>query len=570
MASPSPALRASQQSVDTLFARDYWAKLCPELHVSDAGFQRACQAANGGFSSAGKERGTGHEAKSRMVDEGFATIEPEDLQWSVDRAAVVRGIVTLREHGWPATAIIVYDEAWAMAVDAARVMKEVVPHNRPVTDTLCFFVDPSDASRGFSAHRDRQPEDWMAKGFPEDARSTFWPDDGTARYATLWIALTDATPDNSCLHYIPAEADEGYYGNDNDGECGVDEDQGQQNSDKGKEGKEGEEGKEGKGGGAGALNPVQSIMVKSTSAIQVVRAAPVRAGGCALHTHRVIHWGSKGRASYRGAPRVALSFAFSDPAFEAANFVDPSADFPAHEQRVALMCGQVINYSSLSATDSGGWLAVMTASGAAAGATFLRTLHQAFRRQAAKFHATYRSEITAKFLALSTESNVASAATSAVEPLAAAAAAAAATAGKRDRETASDTKKGTEGAAAATDGDKSRAGTHTQGGSGSGGGGAHDDDDDNDDDDDAVDEALEAMLQDELESGKATYHDDFDAMNQGECPEEGGGFDGEDEDDGEEDGEDEDEDEGEEECDDATFAKAIGGGAKRQRTRRSA
>ena len=98
----------------------------------------------------------------------------------------------------PATALAVYDESWALARDAARLMERVTG-NSPVMDTLGFFVDPRAGYKGFSPHRDRQPEDWMARGLPEDPRATFRPD-GTAKYATVWIALTAANSDSSCLH----------------------------------------------------------------------------------------------------------------------------------------------------------------------------------------------------------------------------------------------------------------------------------------------------------------------------------------------------------------------------------
>lgn len=57
----------------------------------------------------------------------------------------------------------------------------------------CRYVDPNRGDVGFSPHRDRQPD---------DSAATFRPD-GTAMYTTLWLPLTDATPENSCLYVIP-------------------------------------------------------------------------------------------------------------------------------------------------------------------------------------------------------------------------------------------------------------------------------------------------------------------------------------------------------------------------------
>ena len=542
------SLHASRQTPDTMYDPSYWAQVCPHLHISDASFQAKCGAKDRRGGIVGEANGeavtNGTEAKDRMVEEGFAVLEPEQLRWSVDQAAVVRGIEQLRALGWPATAIIIFDEAWALGADAAAVMSEVVPQNGHVMDTLCFYVDPGVNAQGFSAHRDRQPEDWTHKGFPEDPLSTFW-EDGTARYATIWMALTDATADNSCLHYIPLACDEGYFGCDDNGEGGED-----------KEGKEGGEGSSSSSSSTGVwLNPVQRLLQKESSNLQRIRPAPVRAGGVAMHTHRVIHWGSRGRPSYKGRPRIALSFAFSDPAFEPPNLLKTS-EYPVLSQRVALMAGQVINYSSLSSTDRSGWLAVVASeaghgdgkddgeesaadeekSGGASSSSssssssaavpsgksihgFLRMLHRAFRREASQFHSAYRSEITSKFLAVTTDGPGAGTG--------------------RGNSTAA------AGVGVAGAGAK---GGHTMG---RGEGGNADDDDS-----DAVDEALEAMLQDEFASGKATYCDDFDTMNYQE------GEDGEDGEEGGEGGEGEEESESEEEFDEngVYTGMELGGG----------
>ena len=37
-------------------------------------------------------------------------------------------------------------------------------------------------------------------------------------YSTLWLPLTDATPDNSCLYVIPKQFDPGYVSGDLDGD----------------------------------------------------------------------------------------------------------------------------------------------------------------------------------------------------------------------------------------------------------------------------------------------------------------------------------------------------------------
>ena len=53
---------------------------------------------------------------------------------------------------------------------------------------------------------------------------------------------------------------------------------------------------------------------------QHIRAMPLHPGEFVIFTHRILHWGSKGRKNYAGPPRISLSVAFSDPLFEAPYF----------------------------------------------------------------------------------------------------------------------------------------------------------------------------------------------------------------------------------------------------------
>ena len=67
-------------------------------------------------------------------------------------------------------------------------------------------------------------------------------------------------------------------------------------------------------------DPLTATLIDKES-YQHIRALPVKAGGFIIFTHRIMHWGSKGRRSYDGEPRISLSVAFSDPTFEAPYFI---------------------------------------------------------------------------------------------------------------------------------------------------------------------------------------------------------------------------------------------------------
>ena len=529
------AAGAAGPELAELFTPEYWRAICPHLHVSDPTAQRDLLAAASDCCCSDAAAGA---TRQRLIDEGYAALTPEALQWSAPVGALAEGARRLAAAGWPATALAVYDESWALARDAARLMERVTG-NSPVMDTLGFFVDPRAGYKGFSPHRDRQPEDWMARGLPEDPRATFRPD-GTAKYATVWIALTAANSDSSCLHFVPAPHDPGYYAGDGDGE-----------------------------------EPEQDPMrlcFPTKEAYQHIRAVSLQPGGASFHTHRTIHWvstqtpkrtkavqvlqcatrvqdypprwwfaegvvvvaslsqGSSGRDGDGVEPRISMSFSFADPEFEPPYIAAAGAlPFPALELRVALVSAQLINYSSLGGTDGAGWKAVAgplaggggeSSGGGASWEGRLRLLHNAFRSQSQHFDRSYRGEIAAKYVAASAdavaaaaagEASAAAAAASAVGPNARSAdgGGAASAAGAQPQEGAE--QQGHEQEQEEEGDDEEEEGEEEGEESGGFFGAAMNE---HASEEDVLDEALDALLEAEREGGAAArrFTDDFDVM----------------------------------------------------------
>ena len=106
------------------------------------------------------------------------------------------------------------------------------------------------------------------------------------KYCSVWMALTDATPENSCLYVVPRTADSGYHG------CGD------------------------------AIEPYN---------VQNIVCQPILQGGLIVFSHRLLHWGSNPLAAAvavtvtppvlpLGVPikriRIAFSCAFADQTYE--------------------------------------------------------------------------------------------------------------------------------------------------------------------------------------------------------------------------------------------------------------
>lgn len=135
----------------------------------------------------------------RQVDsDGVAQVEPGEILRVVRRGggggggdedpgvdrdiqlvrALARGVEGLLRAGWPASFIVVFDEAWILVERASKVIAAATGGNRCNLDILAWMVDPNRGGAGFSPHRDRQPD---------DAPATFRAD-GSPMYATAWVS----------------------------------------------------------------------------------------------------------------------------------------------------------------------------------------------------------------------------------------------------------------------------------------------------------------------------------------------------------------------------------------------
>lgn len=273
----------------------YWRRLCPELHVADEDWC-AAHMEPAALSAARRE-----ELQQDLRNQGFFILSPEELRWDEPpMRALCAAAAALRAHGWPATLLLMYDEAWWVCNRLSEVMRGV-SGNANCFDILAWCVSAAAGESGFAPHRDRQPAD-----VPGSFRS-----DGGPRYTTAWVALSEASARTGCLYLLPKPVDPGYSAGDP-----TDAD----------------------------ADPLH-VALRSDAAVQAVRACHVDAGGVVAFSHRVMHWGSTGDARAH-TPRVSLSFGCSDGEFEPSYLRDPSAHlpFPRVGVRAALAGAQLINY----------------------------------------------------------------------------------------------------------------------------------------------------------------------------------------------------------------------------------
>jgi hypothetical protein len=271
-----------------------WFRLCPALSIDIVRISKEIIAAHTVTSPEEEER-----QRKKLVNEGYALVD-NDMEDPKIIQRLHHGIVKLEEQNLPATLILLFDAAWELAGRSRRQMQNSTHSKNSFNfDLLAWYVKPG--TGGFSPHRDRQPS---------NAKTSFHSD-GQAKFVTQWIALSEATPENSCLHVIPKPQDPGYLEGDAEEE-----------------------------------DPLR-LALPTKQSFQTIRALPRKPGQSILFTHRIIHWGSQSDADSKHPPRVAISFVCSDPEYEAP-LVNPDyftdTKTPPFSIRLLLVCAQLLIY----------------------------------------------------------------------------------------------------------------------------------------------------------------------------------------------------------------------------------
>ena len=236
-----------------------WRERCPHLSISEDG--ETYQVSGDCHSSL--SRPTAQALSKLLIDDGYTLIDDPICDEGL-RMRISRGISTIDEkHHLPSTFILLFDDCWHMAARSHHLLVNggVIPKQMVFNfDVLAWSIDPKQNQCGFSPHRDRQPDT------PSALRNSFFQD-GHSKYSTHWIAVEDATPENSCLYVIPKSFDPGYLEGDDKAEDASDEVE----------------------NAAQYLDPL-SRALDTKQSYQNIRALPRRACQSVLFTHRILHW----------------------------------------------------------------------------------------------------------------------------------------------------------------------------------------------------------------------------------------------------------------------------------------
>lgn len=191
-------VRACTRAADRLRSPEHWLALCPELSISD----RPCDPRNPGRSS---REPTGDHLDALRRD-GYFVVEP--LVPEGETARLAGAAQRIWDAGYPSVFACVFDEFWRLFDGLDGILEPILGagYHAVAHGLWTYFVPVGDTGlSGLTAsgpHRD---------SIGMDAHLLRTGDPGIVN---VWIALTDATIERSCIHVVPAQLDGSYRSED--------------------------------------------------------------------------------------------------------------------------------------------------------------------------------------------------------------------------------------------------------------------------------------------------------------------------------------------------------------------
>lgn len=260
----------------------FWLALCPQMSITQDERPIALEPSP-------LEEAVWEHKWAKFTEEGYLRLES---CFPKEEAAQLAQVVLRVEEavGVPVFAMV-YDAFWTLIPRLAGTLARALGDSfRILPDCWIWALHPKGEDKGWGVHRDRD-------------RRTLDPD-GSPRALSLWIALTDATPDNGCIYALPAAYDPEYH-------------------------------------------LKKSSYAFSLNTLQSVRALPLSAGSALWWTQHLVHWG--GRCSkYAKNPRVSVGFELqrSDvPAYS--NPLLLPETMPSFSMRLGLIARQLLQYQHM-------------------------------------------------------------------------------------------------------------------------------------------------------------------------------------------------------------------------------
>jgi len=268
----------------------FWRALSPELAISDHPFET-------GEHIVALDPELRAAYCNQVRTEGYFQTQP--LLPEGMREQMLEAIESVRRVGLPNMFALVYDVFFQALTQVGQALAGVLGEGwQLIPNFWVYYIEPSDDGKGFEPHRDAEYPDTL-------------DEQGMPNVLTAWIAVTEATPLNSCMYLLPRNRDRQY-----------DE----------------------------ATHKLKTGW--NEIALQDLRALPAAAGTLSCWDQYVFHYGSR---SCKRAPRPRVSIALYCQRGDVPAVDDHIIQVPSRldfKTRLGIICRGLRRYSYVSFRDS--------------------------------------------------------------------------------------------------------------------------------------------------------------------------------------------------------------------------
>ncbi len=262
---------------DSLLSKEFWVNLNPYLNIENIFYDNQSIISYKNLA----------QDKNHLIKLGY--LHKKKPNFKVPILSMKKSIGNIVNYKLPPVFAFVYDEFWYTQFQLQMLLEEFLDKNyKQLPDFWAWHV--SSGQSGWAPHRDKGETSLFKNNKPKSL--------------TVWIPLSKASPDNSCMYILPANKDNFY------------------NKPK--------------------LNSDLPGVVSD------IKALPAEAGDVLMWTQELYHWGSSSGQDSLNDPRISIAFEFqrSDIAPFNTFLLEPNL-LPTFNERLVLISMQILQYTHM-------------------------------------------------------------------------------------------------------------------------------------------------------------------------------------------------------------------------------
>ena len=226
-------------SNDSLLTKEFWMNLNPNLNIENIVYDNQSIISYKNFV----------QDKNHLIKLGY--LHKKNPNFKVPISLMKKSIAGIVNYKLPPVFAFVYDEFWYIQFQLRMLLENFLDKNyKQLPDFWAWHV--SIGQSGWAPHRDKVERSLFKNNNPKSL--------------TVWIPLSKASPNNSCMYLLPANKDNFY-------------NKPKLNSD-------------------------------FPGVVSDIRALPAEAGDVLMWTQELYHWGSSSGEDSLNEPRISIAFEF--------------------------------------------------------------------------------------------------------------------------------------------------------------------------------------------------------------------------------------------------------------------